>query len=259
MDRVVLLDADIPVYKYAAAAQVDTNGERLYRPLPVVKKELDEQVEVLADQMEATKVVICLSSDPNWRKTVLPTYKGNRKGEDPEYRAALKQHLIDNYECEQRPTLEGDDVMGILATDPDYPGKKVIVSIDKDMQTIPTRIYPKRSVNWLFNPDKDRKPRKVSENEADYFWMLQTLMGDSTDGYTGIPNVGPAKAQKILGPMKEGTLELWWELVCDAYDNKGLSMDDACVQADVARILRFEDYWNGLVSRWSERPERWQV
>jgi 5'-3' exonuclease len=242
MDRIILLDADIPVYKFAAAGQADANGDRLYEPYKHVVRKLDDSIEALGDQMEATRIIVCLSSDPNWRKTVLPTYKGNRKDtEDPEYRAKLKQHLLDNYECMQFPELEGDDVMGILATDPEFPGRKVIISEDKDMKTIPHRKH-KQSANWLFNPAKDRKPRKVSEADADYFWMMQTLMGDSTDGYTGIPGIGEKKAEKILGPVEEGHFDLWWDLVVDAYNNRDLTMEDAWVQATVARILRAEDY-----------------
>lgn len=243
MERIILLDADVPVYKFAAGGQIDAMGERMYIPFNRVVKQLDDSIEQLGEQMEATRILICLSDETNWRKKVLPTYKSNRKDtEDPEYRARLKQHLLDAYDCMQFPFLEGDDVMGILATDPEFTGKKVIVSIDKDMKTIPSRVHKHRSANWLFNPDKDRKPRKVSEDEANYFWMTQTLMGDSTDGYTGIPGIGEKRALKILGPIEEGSMTLWWERVIEAYEAKGLTADDAKVQATVARILRHEDY-----------------
>ncbi|NIP35027.1 MAG: exonuclease, partial [Thermoplasmata archaeon] len=34
----------------------------------------------------------------------------------------------------------------------------------------------------------------ITKVEADRFWMKQTLMGDKTDGYDGIPGVGPKTA-----------------------------------------------------------------
>jgi len=79
--------------------------------------------------------------------------------------------------------------------------------------------------------------------------MMQTLMGDTTDGYSGCPWVGEKKARDALGEPQDGHLSLWWDLVVDTYENAtrkgenlGLGIEDALVQARVARICRAEDY-----------------
>jgi len=131
------------------------------------------------------------------------------------------------WESYQRPGLEGDDILGILATHPKaIRGQKIIVSIDKDMKTIP---------GYVWNPDKDDEPIFYSTEEADYWHLYQTLTGDTTDGYPGLPGCGPKGAEKVLEDPS-------WEAVVAAYEKKGLTEEDALVQARCARILRATDY-----------------
>ncbi|NIW82658.1 MAG: phage exonuclease, partial [Thermoplasmata archaeon] len=59
-----------------------------------------------------------------------------------------------------------------------------MVSNDKDLMTIPGKLY---------RPMNDER-LTITKVEADRFWMKQTLMGDKTDGYDGIPGVGPKTA-----------------------------------------------------------------
>ena len=58
----------------------------------------------------------------------------------------LKEYLAENYTTFQRPQLEADDVMGILATRKQKePTRFIIISTDKDLKQIPSHHY---------NPDK---------------------------------------------------------------------------------------------------------
>ena len=235
-DRVALIDADIVAYQFAAAAQkvyqwdTDTRSVDITRSDEDIIRDTVAYLESIVETIKADDMIICLS-DPkwNWRKKVLPSYKGNRQGPKPEKLMWLKDYLAKEYRSFIRSTLEADDVMGILSTHPTLvPGEKVIVSTDKDMKTIP---------GWLFNPDKDKTPRLIDADEADWWHLYQTLTGDTTDGYKGLPGIGDAKARKILdttGPR--------WAAVLDAYLAKGLTEEDALVQARVARICRAEDY-----------------
>ena len=79
--------------------------------------------------------------------------------------------------------------------------------------------------------------------------MMQTLMGDSTDGYKGCPNIGPAKARKLLDEPGTFSLEGMWDIVVGTYERAsikgeslGLGEADALVQAQVARICRSNNY-----------------
>ena len=185
---------------------------------------------------------------------VLPTYKENRKGvRKPLVLSALKEWVADEYETFIRPTLEADDVMGILATWGKFKKgyKKIIVSEDKDMKTIPA---------WLWNPAKDAKPWKVSEEEAQYWHMLQTLSGDATDNYDGCPGIGDVMADRILkkdphivipyqhtitrGKRKGETETRYEESFGDfsKWEKAGFGETEALTQARVARICHASDY-----------------
>jgi DNA polymerase-1 len=134
------------------------------------------------------------------------------------------------YAALTRPTLEGDDLIGIIATgDQIVKGDKIICSLDKDFKTIPGRHY-NFGRNEFFN---------IDEEQAAYWHMVQTLTGDSTDGYSGCPGCGPKTADKILGDLLP---EDYWKAVVRTYAAAGLSEEEALVQARVARICWASDY-----------------
>jgi DNA polymerase-1 len=118
--------------------------------------------------------------------------------------------------------LEADDVLGVLATSRSVPAPKIVVSDDKDLETIPCRLY------------KPGKPelgvQKITYASARRRHLEMTLTGDSTDGIPGLLGCGPKSAQKIL---QEGT----WQEVVGAYEAKGLNEREAVLQARLVKIL----------------------
>lgn len=233
----LLVDADVIVHQSAAAHQrvTDWGDGTVSVATDPIEDAIETMRKVVAEykrHLHAKFVVWCISHSDNFRKLILPTYKANRPVK-PTLVAPLKEWVKANTKCYVRPGLEGDDVIGILATHPKLlPGTKVIVSIDKDLKTIPGTIY---------NPGKDTLTR-VSREEADYWHLFQTLTGDPTDNYKGCPGIGPVKAEKIL---YEGGGSMWaspWERIVAAFAEKDLTEADALIQARVARILRHTDY-----------------
>lgn len=236
--RTLLIDADIVAFKFAAKAPRTFGFGTAVDDLADVTPKVDQWLMDLKDQLKATDLIICLScpTAENFRLKFLPTYKGNRDySKRPEHLSAIKDHMETSYPSYRKPELEADDIMGILSTHPTLvPGQKIIVSEDKDMKTIP---------GWLFNPAKDGKPWFMDQIGADYWHLYQTLCGDATDYYAGCPGIGDKKAQKALtGP--DGPIEFseMWSAVVVLFASKGLSEEDALVQARVARILRYTDY-----------------
>jgi DNA polymerase-1 len=144
----------------------------------------------------------------------------------------LREQVEADYKCRAFPGLEADDVMGVLATHPKTvrESQPIIISQDKDMQTIPTQVWRQGE---LIN---------VTEEMADYYHMFQTLVGDTSDGYKGCPGVGKVKAEKILG-SRDAMLTMWQSVVF-AYEKAGLTEQDALTQARLARILRWGDWDN---------------
>jgi DNA polymerase-1 len=155
----------------------------------------------------------------------------------------LRERLEKLYRCESRPTLEGDDVLGIFATHPKLvETDTVIVTIDKDLQTIP---------GWIWDTGRMEEATHISLVQANYNHMFQTLTGDSTDGYKGCPGVGPVNAARILDEAV-GACTPWandaqrarclWDAVVATYAKKKLGEEVALMNAQVARICRWTDY-----------------
>lgn len=246
-----LVDADIVAYTYASTGEVkvdwDNDGEvEQYAVDPrVLESRIDSSLVKLKAQLKADELIICLTDTQNFRMSVLPSYKMNRKGmTKPLHLAYAKEYMASNYRTYIRPYLEADDVMGILATHPKLiKGKKVIYSTDKDMKTIPA---------WLLNPNRTSKPELITPHNAMLYHMEQTLTGDPTDGYIGCRGVGKVGAAKALEDCKDYS-EAWQEVV-KVYESKGLTKADALVQARVARICQWQDYdyKNNEVILWKE-------
>lgn len=240
MKTTALIDADIVAYQLAATAQRAYKWPGQEAPSVALDEwadqpaRIDAEVSKLRQAVKADEVVICLScpTADNWRLDVLPSYKGNRDYSNrPGYLAAVKDYLAENYPSYRRPRLEADDIMGILSTDPGIvKGKKVIVSEDKDMKTIP---------GWLFNPRKDRAPQLIGPDTADYMHLYQALVGDATDGYAGCPGIGPVKATNALAQLHP---DKRWAALVAVYEKHGLTEAEALIQARVARICRASDY-----------------
>lgn len=255
MSATLLLDADIIAYKLSATAQRNYRFPGLETPavaadeFDTLPERIDAEVAELTEKLDSPNVIICLScpTPENWRMGVLQSYKGNRAGvAKPVHLQAVKDYLEANYPSYRRPTLEADDIMGILSTMKGLPkslleqyprfdpkAKKVIVSEDKDMKTIP---------GWLFNPAKDKAPRAIDLDEANRWHLYQTLIGDSTDGYKGCPGIGPKKADALLSGWDDYSDPEVWQAVVETFESKGLTEEDALVQARVARICRVTDY-----------------
>lgn len=240
MTLTLLIDSDPLIYKAAHGAQTNLDwgdGVSAHLDESQAMITLTQMVEDLITTLKADKVIMALGdlNGANWRKQVLPTYKAHRK---PESKPKLLKYLRDfvlsvkSWHTYSRPTLEADDVLGILATAPDLVrGNKVIVSIDKDFQSVPCRLY---------NPGKPQQGiRTITVDQADYYHAYQTLIGDATDGYKGCPRIGPKNALSILGAIPK---DEYWPAIVRTFEAKGLTEADALVQARVARICRDHDY-----------------
>lgn len=235
-----LVDGDIYIFRAALAAeeayQWTDDLWTLHASMSKAQEAFHRQIEEIQESVGTEKLILALSSTHNFRYDILPTYKHNRKDKRPPLlRNALKEWVLEEYTTYMRPGLEGDDILGILATSPYIVGgEKVIVTEDKDLNTIPGKLFMLRTGETV----------EISEIEADYYHMMQTLTGDVTDGYTGCKGVGSVSAKKLLDGMLEGKKTHYeiWEIVTKAYQKAGLSEEYAITQARVARICRRDDY-----------------
>ena len=233
--RTLILDGDIFIYKAAFGCELGVDwGKGLWSIAADIGEAvalIDQRVEELEDKFKARAVMTLSDGKANWRKDLSPDYKRQRKAvRRPTLLRPMKDHVRKTYKVYEKDTLEADDVMGILQTHSRIiRGKKMIVTIDKDLLQIP---------GFHFNPDKpELGVRKVSVEEGDRLHLMQSITGDSVDNYKGVPGIGAKRAARALD--ENGCT---WETVIEMYANADLTEEDALVQARIARICRQEDY-----------------
>lgn len=270
MNHALILDADYLVFQALSAAEIETRWDDNVWTLETDHNKawqiLRGSIEAIVGKRKAwanSKIVMCFTDAHNWRKDVLPTYKANRKAtrKPTGYLKFVEEVMaVEDWNSFLREGLEGDDCMGILGTKPQLVGCKTatLVSCDKDFNTIPCEFF------WLTTGEI----KQISEEDADRWHMLQTIMGDMTDGYSGIKGMGKETALAFLDePYKwvqyahefksgarKGTSEARWKKIpMDEEDTlwdcmvslaakAGMTEDELLVQAQVARILRATDY-----------------
>lgn len=179
-----------------------------------------------------------------FRRGLDATYKSGRSGK-PEHYAALEEWARARWPIEERPGLEADDVMGILQTD-----KTIIVSQDKDMKTVPGRLYQTNL----------KKATVITPARADWWWFMQTLMGDSTDGFAGCTGCGPKGAEELLAEgLNWGAIEArFMQPKTGKFRGTWQTAEDALMQAKLSRILRPGEYAPNGDVRYAVGPHKVQ-
>ena len=223
----LLCDADFIVYKCCAAAESEIDfGDDVILVTSTfkdayscVKRELNK----IANKFGSfDEMILFFSDSKNFRKDIQADYKGHRNRKKPcGYRRVINK-LSEEYSVFKMPTLEADDAMGIYATQ--YPGN-IIVSPDKDMRQIPGML-------WNFN-----ESFTITKEEGAKWHLIQSMAGDNTDGYAGVPGIGVKRATSLFEEKGYS-----WKTVVDAFKEKDLSEEVALTNARLARILTNEDY-----------------
>ena len=223
----LLIDADYIVYKNCAAAETEVDfGEDVI----LVTSNFSDAYNATTKELTKLKdefgsfpdIKLFFSDTKNFRKKIAPSYKGHRNRKKPCGYKRVINKLKTEFDVVIMPTLEADDAMGIYATQ--YPGN-VIVSPDKDMKQIPGTLY---NLDERFT---------VTPNSGATWHLIQCLSGDQTDGYGGVPGIGVKRAATLFD--KEGYS---WKTAVKAFTDKGLTEEDALMNARLAKILTIDDY-----------------
>ena len=167
--------------------------------------------------------ILFFSDSINFRKSIDPDYKGHRNRKKPcGYRRVIEA-LKEDFPVITIPTLEADDAIGIYATKEQG---HIICSPDKDMRQIPGDLY-----------DFKNEVMSVNKEDGRRWHLIQTLSGDATDGYSGVPGIGIKRAVTLM--ENEG---YDWPTVVGAFKKAGLTEEDALRNARLAKILTCKDY-----------------
>ena len=223
----LLIDADFIVYKACAAAESEVDfgddvilvTSNFSDALGATKRELTK----IENKLGSFSTLILFFSDSvNFRKKILPEYKGHRNRKKPCGYKRVIEALKKEYKVIIKPTLEADDAMGIYATK--YPGN-IIVSPDKDMRQIPGQLY---NFDETFT---------ITSEEGAKWHLIQTCAGDQTDGYGGISGIGVKRAVSLFEEKGYS-----WKTVVEAFVEKGHTEEEALTNARLAKILTADDY-----------------
>lgn len=195
---------------------------------------LDNYVQKLKDRFDTDHIIMTISSKSNFRYSVFDDYKktrSNTESYEPLLKGFLRRRMLENWESFMWQDLEADDVMGVLMTDDNWKSdyRKVILTIDKDLDTIP---------GWHYNLNSEEE-YYVSPEEADAMFYKQCLMGDRVDDIPGCPTYGEKTAEKALAKAEPGQE---WETIVKCYNSKNLDEEYALTQARLVRILRASDF-----------------
>lgn len=268
---ILVMDGDWLVFQAMSAAEFDASWEEeiWHRCCDHAKARsiLEDSIKSYSSRKKAWRdapIVLAFTDSVNWRKELVdPTYKDNRKAAKKpvgyfEFLDALWER--EEFYCVKEPRLEGDDVMGIIGSNPKAFGanKAVLVSCDKDFKTIPNCDFLWCSTGNILTQ---------TEETADYWHLFQTIKGDITDGYGGIPGWGDTAADFLEDPfivepvtsvLKSGKnkgqeVTKWvkraptadeslWDCIKSIGAKAGMTEDDIISQGRMARILRFDEY-----------------
>lgn len=268
---ILVMDGDWLVFQAMSAAEFDASWEEeiWHRCCDHAKARqiLEDSIKSYESRKKAwvgAPIVLAFTDSVNWRKELVdPTYKENRKATKKpvgyfEFLEALFER--EEFYCVKEPMLEGDDVMGIIASNPMAFGAKkaVIVSCDKDFKTIP-------NCDFLWCTTGNILTQTLET--ADWWHLFQTIKGDITDGYSGIAGWGdtaedflkePFITEPVTSVLKSGKnkgqevtrwvkrapepTETLWDCIVSIGAKAGMTEEDIIKQGQMARILRFDEY-----------------
>jgi 5'-3' exonuclease len=225
-----LIDGDIVAYSNAASAEKWEKGFLIsLEPVEVALMRCDLQMRNILETTKADSYRLFLSGADNFRMTVDPEYKANRKDMvDPVHRAACKEFLVREWKAEVTEGYEADDAMGIaqdkinevtwekVGDIPYIKPTTIICTIDKDLNMIPGQHY-----SWPIvrggTVVREGKLYEVSEIDGIKSFYRSLLVGDRTDNIVGVAGIGPVKAAKAIDHLE--TEQEMFEVVRDLYND----------------------------------------
>jgi len=242
-------------YKKDILADVDDAGEdpslieKTITPEPVefCLHTIKVMVETITEGADCTHARLFMTGAGNYRETraVTHPYKGTRVTEKPSHFEAAGDYLKGKYGAEVIEGAEADDALGYEhLLDPD---NTVLCSTDKDLLMIPGIHF-----SWSSTSETQKyfdypynTPFEVTPYDADKWFYLQLLMGDTVDNIKGVKGIGYKKALKML--EDDGItpypyiVKEWYNIVRGAYEAAGLSQDFLRENADLLWIQRSKD------------------
>lgn len=191
--KLPLLLLDIEYFIFRVAFKFD--GMPVDVGLDALQQSLRDVFALYSEEEGGRYTAVLGSRGAGFRHEIYPDYKASRrKRQFPQIAEPLRAHVIDKMPHKfAEPGEEADDMLGRMATCPDYERgglTPIIVSPDKDLNQIP---------GWHYSPYHDREFH-ITEQQGLTVFYRQLLMGDKGDNIPGIPRCGKETAKKLIPP-----------------------------------------------------------
>ena len=135
----------------------------------------------------------------NFRKKIVKSYKKSRANKElPKFYNEIKEYLIGTWNAVGLGGYESDDVLisYYRKCKEEYPFTEVLIaSMDKDLRQYPIKIF-----DTYYN--RFGEIYDITEDEADYNFWLQMVIGDVVDSISGVKGKGVKKAEVVLNGVK---------------------------------------------------------
>ena len=180
--KIVLIDADSLMYFSSYGSEEEQIlsetklSEKIYDILNIVEKSYNVE-----------KYHVFVKGSNNFRYKIYPQYKKNRPPKHPII-DVLNKYLVDNFGAVEAHNAESDDYVFSYSQLPEYKGRSIICSVDKDMLQIPGIHYDYQK----------NKYHIIDDETAKYNLAIQMIMGDQADGIMCLRGYGPKKDKKII-------------------------------------------------------------
>lgn len=181
-DKVVLIDADSLMYFSSYGSEEDQIlsetklSEKIYDILNIV-----------GNSYNIEKYYVFVKGQNNYRYKIYPEYKKNRPAKHPII-DVLNKYLVEAFGAIESHNAESDDYAYSYSQLPEYKGRCIICSVDKDMLQIP-------GIHYDYQKNKFHI---IDEDTARYNLAIQMVMGDAADGIKGLRGYGPKKAERLI-------------------------------------------------------------
>jgi DNA polymerase I len=181
-EYVVLIDADSLMYFSSYGSEEDQNlsetklSEKIYDILNIVEQNYN-----------VVKWHVFVKGKNNFRYKIYPEYKKRRPEKHPII-DVLNQYLVDEFGAIESHNAESDDYVYSYSQLPEYQGRVVMCSVDKDLRQIPGIHYDYQKNKFI----------TVDNETAKYNLAVQMIMGDAADCIPGLRGYGPKKAENLI-------------------------------------------------------------
>lgn len=223
------IDADSLLFKACYKYREDFNIEMAYMEFC---KRIGNIERACYDEVAGlTEVIICFSTRKCFRHTVLDTYKANRgKNVTDEmkllrdYSKQLKLLVVERLRpmVNASNVFEADDLV-IQYADKGY----LVAALDKDVINA--------SKTKCFNYDTNLWTPELTEMDINRWYILQSIMGDSTDNIAGVKGMGKVKAETFVSALFDG------EKTIDDYVELFATPEDCLISNRLVRMNQYED------------------